>query len=84
MSYETKIKNRLKKVVDTEMYSPEQIVELKVILNIKFEPSRPRVYRLIRSGKLPATNMSAEPTQPRWFVSGKDLRKYVEARFINE
>lgn len=83
MSFQTKIKNRLNKVVDTKMYSPDEIVELGVILNIKFEPSLHKVYRLIKRGDLKAVNMSNEPTQPRWFVEGRDLRKFVEARYIN-
>lgn len=79
MSFQTKILNRLKKVVDTEMYSPEQIVDMQVILNTKLEPSLHKVYRLIKRGDLPATNLGGG--QPRWFVQGRDLRKYVESRF---
>lgn len=81
MSFQTKIINRLEKVIDTQMYSPDDIVELAVILNTKFEPSLYKVYRLIKSGKLEAVNMSAEPTQPRWFVEGRTLKKYVKSLF---
>ena len=83
MSFQTKIENRLKSIVDTEMYSPEQVTELAVILNTKFEPSVHKVYRLIQGGNLPATNMAGSGSQPRWFVEGRDLKKFVKSKFSN-
>lgn len=74
------IKKRLKKVNDEEMYSPKQILKLGVILNSKFEPTLDRVYKLVKLGLLPAKNLGDK--QPNWFVTGKDLREFVEKKYI--
>lgn len=81
MTLEQTIRNRLKVVKDGDMYSPDQIVRLGVVLNIKFEPSLDRVYRLIKRGLLPATNLG--DLQARFFVKGKDLREFAEKRYLN-
>lgn len=75
------IKTRLEKVNDEEMYTPKQIVELGVILNVNFKPSLDRVYRLIKRGLLPARNFG--DLQERWFVKGKDVRAFAEGRYLS-
>ena len=63
------------------MYSPDQITKLGLILDTKFKPSLHKVYRLVKTGKLPAIDMSSGE-QPRLFIEGKDLRRYVEEVFL--
>ena len=76
------IKSRLKKIEDAKLYSPKEILELGVVLKIKFEPSLDRVYRLIKRGLLPTKNFG--DLQARWFVTGKDLRAFAEARYLSK
>ncbi len=83
MSFKSKLKRRLAKVDDSKMYNPEQVTDLGLILNINFEPSRHKVYRLIKRGGIPVVNMGTD-AQPRWFIQGSDLRKFVESRYLQE
>jgi len=71
-----KIKRKLDKVEADEMYSPEAIKELGLILDSNLKPSRFRVYSLIRNGKLKSVNLGSG-SNPKYFVKGKDLKEYV-------
>ena len=75
------IKKNLKKIEDETLYSTNEVFELDVIFNINGGRSKQRVFRELR--KLPRVNMGTD-TQPRWFVSGKILREYAEARYISK
>ena len=71
-----KLKKAIKKIKDDDLYSPEDIFELGVIVNTKLEPSMFSVYRLIKNGKLPAVDAGAGK-HSRHFVKGADLKKYL-------
>ena len=83
MEFKTLLRRRLAKVDDKKMYSPKEVAELKLILNTSFEPSPHKVYRIIKRKEIPTVNMGTD-TQPRWFVSGKDLRAFVEEKYLAE
>lgn len=70
------IKRKLAKVENDELYSANAIADMGLILDSKLQPSRFRVYRLIRNGKLAAVNMG-DGGNPKYFVKGKDLKEYV-------
>jgi hypothetical protein len=82
MSFQSKILNRLKKLEDNKVYSVDEIVAMQVILNTKLVSTRNKVYRVITRKELPAVNLGGAG-QARWFVQGRDLKKYVESRFVN-
>ena len=70
------IKKAIKKINADDLYSPEDIHKLGVIMNTKLEPSMFTVYRLIKNGKLPAVDVGAGK-HSRHFVKGADLKKYL-------
>ncbi len=72
-----KIKKAMNRLKDDELYSTETIVDLGLIVNTKLQPSMFTVYRLIKSGKLPAVDMGAGK-HSRHFIKGKDLKKYLK------
>lgn len=71
-----KLKKAIKKIKDDDLYSPEKIHGLGVIVNTKLKPSMFTVYRLIKSGKLSAVDFGAGK-HSRHFVKGVDLKKYL-------
>lgn len=75
-----KIKKALGKLKDEKLYSPEDILALGLVVNTKLQPSTFTVLRLIKNGKLPAVNL-ATGVQPRYFVKGADLKKYIKETY---
>ncbi len=73
------LSNRVGKIKDAKLYKPEDIVKLRVVVNSNLVPSVFTVYRLIKSGALPAVNMSTIG-KPRYFVRGADLKRLVRAK----
>lgn len=78
-----KVKKALAKIKDTELYSPEDILKMGVIVNSKLEPSHFTLYRLIRNGKLKAVNMStgSSSRHVRYFVKGAELKSYLKLTY---
>lgn len=74
------IKKKLDTIDDNALYSPKQVLDFGVITNTKLEPSVFTFYRLIKRGQLKAVNLGSGGS-PRYFVKGKDLRDYIEARY---
>ena len=72
-----KIKRQLKLLKPDKLYTADQIVKMGLILDVNLKPSRFRVYRLIKNGEIPAVNLG-KGKNPKYFVTGKDLKKYVE------
>lgn len=74
----SEVKRKVKVLESDKLYSIDDIVKLGLIVDSKLQPSRFKVYKLIQSGELPATNLgNKEGRNPRWFVQGKHLRAYV-------
>ncbi|MCH7758976.1 hypothetical protein IID20_01305 [Patescibacteria group bacterium] len=71
------IKKQLKKIDDDKMYNPQEIIDWKLVLNTQLQPSRFTVYRLIKRGELGAVNLGTTKL-PKYFVQGKDLKKFVK------
>lgn len=80
MSFKDTIRERLAAIDPKKMYSAVEIVDLKVILNTKFESVDYKVYRVIKDGELPAVNLGSDK-MPRWSVEGKDLIEYVQKKY---
>ena len=74
------IKKAVAKLKDDELYSPEDINKMGVIVNTKLESSIFTVYRLIKNGKLPAVDVGAGK-HSRHFVKGADLKKYLQETY---
>ena len=74
------IKKSLEKIEDGTLYSASEVFKLDVVFSINGERSKQRVCRVLRT--LPRVNMGIE-SHPRWFILGKNLRKYVETQYIN-
>jgi hypothetical protein len=72
-----KVKKVLKQLKPSELYGTDEIMEMGVIVNTKLEPSSFTLYRLIKSGKIPALNMGTGKAS-RYFVKGADLRQYLK------
>ena len=75
------LKKNLSKIEDDTLYSTNEVYDLNIILSDHAKPSKQRVYRALKS--LSRVNMGTE-SHPRWFVSGKTLREYAEARYISK
>lgn len=78
-----KIKKQLeeiREINDEALFSPQAIMEMGVVLNTKLVPSVFTFYRLVKSGKLTATNFGSGGA-PRYFVKGKDLKVFLTERY---
>ena len=75
-----KVKRALGTLKDDKLYSPDDIQKLGVIVNTKLEPSLFTVYRLIRSGKLPAVNIGTGGAS-RHFIKGAALKAYLKSTY---
>ena len=76
-----KIKERLQEVEDNELYRPQEIEDIGVILNTKQEASKYTIYRLIKNGELEALNLNSGGVKPKYFIKGKDLKEFVKKRY---
>lgn len=72
------VKKKARLLQSDKLYGVDEIVKLGLIVDSKLQPSRFKVYKLIQSGQLQATNLgNKDGRNPRWFVQGKHLRAYV-------
>ena len=73
------IKDALAKIADINddaLFEPNKIVKMNLVVNTKLVPSVFTLYRLIKSGKLKAVTLGTGDA-PRYFVKGKDLKKFL-------
>lgn len=75
-----KIKKEYRKIDENALYSPEQIVDMELIVDTKLKSSVFTVYRLIKRGKLKSENLGSGGA-PRYFVKGNVLKKFVKERY---
>lgn len=71
-----KIKRKINKVENEKLYTPDDIEKLGVVLDANLNPSKFKVYRLIKRGDLASVNLG-KGTNPKYFVRGRDLKRYV-------
>ena len=74
------IKKQISQIDEAEMYTPEEITNMGILLNSSLKPCLFSVYRLIRNGKIKAANLGIG-TQPRYMVLGKELKEFLSARY---
>lgn len=74
------IKRRLSEIEDEKMYSPNEIIDQKLVIDTMLKPSVYTLYRHIKRGVVPAVNLGTE-SAPRYFVKGKDLKAYLKKRY---
>lgn len=74
------VQKKIEAIKGDKMMTPNEIVDLGLVLNTKLQPSMFTVYRLIKSGKLPAANLG-NGAVPRFMVKGSDLKKYLKERY---
>jgi len=65
-----------KQIEPDEMYKPKELVEASPV--IKKIYSMATIYRLLRKGDIPSTNVSAGKKEARYLVKGEDFIKYLE------
>ncbi len=76
----TKTLALIEKLNDDAMLEPNEIIAMRAITNTHLLPSVFTLYRLIKSGKLPARDLSAG-NKPRYFVKGRDLKDFIRNRY---
>ena len=74
------VKKQLRKIDDNALFSPQQIVDMGVIVDVNLKVSRWTVYRLIKRGDLKAIQLGSG-SQPRFFVKGKVLKEFIRDRY---
>jgi len=68
------------KINSRGMFEPKDIIAMPIVMRTKSVPSIFTMYRLIKSGKLKAVDLSAGK-KPRYFVKGRDLKDFLAARY---
>lgn len=69
---------RVKAVADDAVFSPSEIVAL--VKNKAIIPSVFSLYRFIKRGGIKAVNLGTED-EPRYYVKGRDLKKFFAERY---
>ena len=71
---------KIKKIDDSVMLNPNQILKMGIMLNAKLEPSECLFYRTLKRGEIKSMNLGTVKS-PRYFVNGKDLKEFLLKRY---
>ncbi len=74
------IENKIDSIDDNSLLNAKDIANMGLILDNNLNPSRFKLYRLIKRGKLKAINNGTEAA-PNYFVKGRDLKKFLRERY---
>lgn len=75
-----KIRKQINKIKDDELFSPEDVIKMGVVVNTKLVPSVFTLYRLVKRGQLKVINLGSGGS-PRYFVKGADLKEFLRERY---
>lgn len=69
-------------IVSDEIYTPNEIAEMDLYLTKTKVTKHQMILRMIRTGKIKATNLGTEK-QRRYVVRGKDLLEFINQKKNN-
>ena len=76
----SEIEKKIDTIDDNSLLNAKDIAHLGLILDNNLKPSRFKLYRLIKRGKLKVINNGTEAA-PNYFVKGRELKRFLRERY---
>ena len=71
---------KTKKIDAAKFYSPNEILDLGIVVNTSMQPCRHALYRLLRSNTIKSIKVGSGTTKARYKVLGRELINFTNNR----